>query len=362
MIIGVLSDTHGDKGNAIPHIIKEFKKRKVELIIHCGDIEERHLVLFDNFPIICALNEEQKEKPGFKGVSENWQFTSPNKRILDYNHIRMYVGHKRSFDFLAGSEQTLINFLNEIRKNNDGLRWVFCGHTHHQIFVQTRLTNLINPGSVENSFDGYEFAIINTEKSEIVFSRLLPSKPNIPQISVCVISDSLKISKMDPLFWKKLAAELEKRGVKKIIHCGNIALDDVGHSDLKDFDVFFNLREDQRLKSIKTTSNWDLIPKENPIVNISDYNFYVKLDLGADLLKSSEIDMHTMCLELRRIYHDIDFLLCGFTNNALLVEEELTKIINPGDIIKDRNFAVITLPQCEIVFDHIPFDPLPSVT
>ena len=26
MIIGILSDTHNDEANAIPHIVKEFKK------------------------------------------------------------------------------------------------------------------------------------------------------------------------------------------------------------------------------------------------------------------------------------------------------------------------------------------------
>ncbi len=52
MIIGILSDTHTDKANAIPHIVKEFKRRYVEVIFHCGDIEPIHLdpKLFGNLP------------------------------------------------------------------------------------------------------------------------------------------------------------------------------------------------------------------------------------------------------------------------------------------------------------------------
>ena len=43
MIIGILSDTHHDRANAIPHVVEEFKKRGVETIFHCGDIEPKHL-------------------------------------------------------------------------------------------------------------------------------------------------------------------------------------------------------------------------------------------------------------------------------------------------------------------------------
>ena len=59
MIIGVLSDTHNDKMNVLPYVMAEFKKRNVEMIVHCGDIEPKHLKpeLFNNLPVICALTE-----------------------------------------------------------------------------------------------------------------------------------------------------------------------------------------------------------------------------------------------------------------------------------------------------------------
>ena len=36
-------------------------------------------------------------------------------------------------------------------------------------------------------------------------------------------------------------------------------------------------------------------------------------------------------------------------------------ILNPRDIVKDRNYAVIRLPKNEIIFNQIPLEPLPSL-
>ncbi len=360
MIMGVLSDTHQDRMNALPHIMGEFKQREVEIIIHCGDIEPKHLKpeLFNGLPVICALVEGQVDEEVFGTPPANWVFTRPRKRIHHLSDCEaIYVGHNRSFEFLTGSEAQLNQMLNTIRKENDWVRWLFSGHTHHQIFKQGQLINFVNPGAVEDSFDGYEFAVINTNNGEMVFSRILKTKPIKPTFSVGVISDSLNITDMDPDFWPRLRKEFEKRGVIYIIHCGNIALNDIGRPELADFQVFYNLRSDQ--KNEQSPRNWHQISAENPVVEIGGYRFYVQLDLGADLLEKSEKDMHMLCLDLRRKYHEISFVLCGFTTDAFLEEGQEVRIVNPGDILKDRNFVVICLPRAEITFGHVPVDPLP---
>lgn len=43
MIIGIVSDTHEDRANALPLVMSEFARRKVDMIIHAGDISRRHL-------------------------------------------------------------------------------------------------------------------------------------------------------------------------------------------------------------------------------------------------------------------------------------------------------------------------------
>jgi predicted phosphodiesterase len=354
MIIGVVSDTHQDKAKALPHVMEEFKRRDVKQIVHCGDIDPKHFnpESFLGLPVVCALIPEQESNPAFSACPAGWEITKPKDRIRDH----MYVGHKRSYDFLKGTEIEMAQMLADARRDFDGLRWYFSGHTHHQIFLEIPTVKFVNPGAIEEGFDGFEYAVIDTDTSQVVFSRILCAKPQIDTFSVGVISDSLNISLMDPNFWKLLAKEFHARDVKEIIHCGNISLADIGRDELKDFTVHYNLRPDQRPPKNAPT-NWRQIPLESqeaPVVEINGYLFYVQLDLGIDLLGKSEIGMSMLSMEKRRKYPEISYILCGFTNNALYVENKDVRIINPGDANKDRNFAVICLPRAEITFGHVP--------
>lgn len=362
MIIGVLSDTHRDRANAIPYIIKEFKKRKVEVIFHCGDIEPRHLVpgLFGNLPVVCALTEEQKGMKEFCFPPNGWRFTVPGDRIVTLpNGLRFYVGHKRAFEFLTGAEAELMKTLEVIRRDYDSVQWLFSGHTHHQIFKQDPLINFMNPGAVEGSFDGYEFAVIDTKTNETTFSRIPKTRPVKKSFTIGVISDSLNISELDVGFWANLARQLRKRGVKHIIHCGNISLKDIGREELSGFKVNYFLRRDQKNPS-KVPDNWDLIPWQKPTVTIDGYRFHIQLDLGVTILDKSEMDMHRLSLETRNIHPETNFILFGSTNYAFLEEGEQVRIINPGDVVRDRNYTVITLPTTEITFSSIQPPPLSS--
>lgn len=364
MIYGILSDTHEDRMNALPHIIAEFKKRGVQKIIHCGDIEPKHLKaeLFGGLPVVCALIKEQIDRPEFQSAPDGWSFTRPNDRIHRLNEFySAYIGHATSFEFLTGSEAKLEQKLREIRTQHDGVRYFFSGHTHHQIYEQSHLVSFINPGAVEDSFEGgYEFAIVNTDNGEIVFCRIPPTNPTKPTFSVGIISDSFNIAEMDPDFWKLLAEEFRKRGVLDIIHCGNIAISDIGRPEFEGFKVHYNLRADQKYEQ-QDHKNWIQVTAENPVVDINGYKFCIQLDLGADLLEMSEFNMHKLCLGLRKKYPEIRFILCGLTSHAFYEEGAEMRIMNPGGVLNDRNFAVVCLPRTEITFSHVPVSPLPSI-
>ncbi|MFA5877966.1 MAG: metallophosphoesterase family protein [Candidatus Staskawiczbacteria bacterium] len=361
MIIGLISDTHEDNAGALPHIIKELRERGVELIIHCGDIEPKHLSseVFLDIPVVCALNAEQVEKPAFRTPPRNWELTKPGERVVDIGDIRCYVGHKMSFDFLTGSELEFSKKLNEIRRDHDGLRWVFAGHTHHQILFQTQLVTFINPGAISDSYDGYEFAVIDTKNDEIVFGRIPKTKPLTKPFSVGVISDSLKISQLDIDFWQKLAEEFHRRDVSRIIHCGNIAEEDIGRPELNDFEVFYNLRDSQT-NSANVPDNWHLIDPESPLVDINGYQFFIQLGLARKLLDESEVGMHKYILSLKERFPFVSFILFGCSRDTFMEEQDV-RIINPGDVARSRNFAVICLPRAEITFGHVPIDPLPNI-
>jgi len=366
MILGVLSDTHSDRAGAIPHIIKEFKKRNVDVIIHCGDIEIQHISseVFSNFEVFCALNNEQLEKPAFENALKNppakWTFTVPHKRIIDIRHVRCYVGHKKSFEFLFSPETEFGKTLEALRKDNDGLRWVFAGHSHQQVCFQNHLVSFVNPGAIEASLDGYEFAIVDTDTGQIIFNRIPKTTPVENPFSIGIISDSLNISNLDIDFWHKLKKEFENRGVTSIIHCGNIAVNDIGRKELENFTVYYKLRQRQ-IHSGKTPENWRLIPEGEPIVQIDGRQFYIHSALARILLEESGAEMHQECLKTLEQYPEVSFILYGGTNDAFLQEDQRARIINPGDVVSSRSFAVICLPRTEITFGYVPIDPLPPI-
>jgi predicted phosphodiesterase len=257
-----------------------------------------------------------------------------------------------------GSERDMNKTLSEIGMKYGRLP-VFGAHIHVQIYKQDHLNSLINPGAVTGSYDGHEYAVLDTATNEISFRRIPKTKPVKPPFSVGVISDTLKISETDPTFWGKLRAELEKRGVNHVIHCGNIAMEDIGRPELAGFKVHYNLRGDQ--SNPPSFENWELISDKDPVVTIEGYRFYVQLDLGADLMEQSLAKMDMLCLGLRRKHPEISYVLCGFTSDAILVELPQVRIINPGDANYDRSFAVIGLPTAAITFGHVPVDPLPAM-
>jgi predicted phosphodiesterase len=372
MILGIISDTHEDKDRATPYIIDEFRKRGVEVIIHCGDIELKDVnsMLYDNFPVFCAITEEQVKDYGPSCPVKkpyNWIFTYPSesgeKRIKNLGPCYAYVGHKRSFDFLLNSQHKLWETLSNIRKNFHNVR-VFCsGHTHHQILLRSRLSDFINPGAVMEAFGaagGNEFATLDTETEEIVFSRIQNPKPIKKTIRVAVISDTLDVTEMDPIFWPNLAERLKKGGVTHIIHCGNINTADIGTDVLSEFKVYYNLRPDQDDRKDKP-ENWILIPRDDPVREIDGYKFCVQLAMGPELFNKSESEMHEISMKILQKYPEIYFLLCGSTWNSFLEEGEGLMYLNPGNASRNGNYAIIELPRYEITFGRIQPDPLPPL-
>lgn len=375
MKLGIVSDTHNDRMNALPYIMQEFDKAKVEIVIHCGDISPAHVKaeLFNNLPVICALNEKNPKAEEFNNPPKHWHFTypcdppeDPKNRIVDLADLglgmgKFYVGHKRSFDFLIKSKRYLEETLQKIRKDQDGVRWLFSGHVHHQTYAQGRLISYVNPGAVEDSFDGYEYAIIDTASDQIIFSRILAKKPIRESLNIGIISDSADISDFDPEFWQQLANVLKQHQVTHLIVIGNIDLKDIGKEALEDFQVYVNLLPSQRLEAPGGSANWHILTQDEPIVQINGYKFLIDYGFGRTMLGKSEEDLLDIELEKRIEHPRLNYILFGLTNEGFYEEGEQLRYINPGDINRDRNFVVISLPKNEITFGHVPLDPLPPL-
>jgi predicted phosphodiesterase len=71
--------------------------------------------------------------------------------------------------------------------------------------------------------------------------------------------------------------------------------------------------------------------------------------------------MYRLSLKILAKYPNIRYTLFGFTHNGFYEEGENLVLLNPGDIVKDRNYAVISLPRNEITFGRIAREPLPLI-
>jgi len=357
MIIGVMSDTHDIEDRVIENIVADLTKRGAEMIFHCGDIEKPHFRadLFGNLPVICALVPDQCKDPKLLFSPSNWAITKPGDRIVNLGLFQVYVGHRRAFDFMRESEAKMEEILAIVTKDYDRLRYVCAGHTHHQIFIANNTLRFINPGAVANGYDGYEYALINTENQEVVFTRI-PLRPQTDSpFTIGVISDTKNISKRDPDFWRRLTQEFHKRDVSVVIHCGNLWSGDFGRPEFSPFQVYFYRLPDQEAPS-DLPVNWHMLDKENPIIEIRNHYLLVDYFLGLSLYDKSEYGTCVAIRELLAKHRQIDFVLCGMSDNAILEEEPRVKIINPGDVFQQDRFAVICLPRAEITFSTVPFN------
>ena len=354
MILGVLSDTHDIDDEVIHSVVKEFKQRGVDIIVHCGDIEPQHFnaELFGNIPVICALIEEQRYHEGFTFAPTRWAITKPKDRVVNLGKFKVYVGHKRSWDFLIGSEAKFEKIINEISTRHDGVRWMFAGHTHHQIYKQGTPCSFVNPGAIQEGVDGHGFAIVNTDSKEVVFSRIPLVTNALTPMTVGIISDTGNISHLDEKFWVKLAEEFRERDVSAVIHGGNIWLGDIGCQELSDFKVYYYLLANQQSPE-NIPDNWSVVTPGNPIVEIGGYRFFVQYDLGVDFFEQSEAQMSHSVRQLSKEYQHIEYVICGLIHDALFAEGQEVKIINSGDARNQRKFVTICLPRNEITFSSV---------
>jgi predicted phosphodiesterase len=112
----------------------------------------------------------------------------------------------------------------------------------------------------------------------------------------------------------------------------------------------------------KIPPNWKKIEmQEEPIVDINGYKFFIHPNLASILLQESEVEMNRECLEIQAQYPEISYILYGGSNETFLMGAGRVRILNPGDAVQSRNFAVVYLPVTQITFGSVPVDPLPSL-
>ncbi|MFA4871708.1 MAG: metallophosphoesterase family protein [Patescibacteria group bacterium] len=278
MKIGILSDTHDITDNVLSAVIDDLNRRGIGLFVHAGDIELRHINgdLFCGKPVVCVLTRQQKFDSRFEFSPANWRFTRPGSienRIVNLGPFKICAGHERSMDMLRDPAK-LTTFIQGIYDVCDGVRYIFTGHTHQQFLIQRGLMTWVNPGGVCDGSDGYEFALVDSENNEVVFTRIPKTKITATPSTVGIITDTSNISQLDEYFWHQMAREFEQRDARTIIHCGNIWPGDIGNSAFSKFEVYYYfLPEQENPKEIP--ENWHPVLLEKPVVDVCAHRFYV---------------------------------------------------------------------------------------
>ncbi len=146
-VLGLISDTHiPSRRKILPDsVIKSFKERNVDLIIHAGDFEEFSVVstLEEIAPLIAVHGNmcHQSVKNHFS-----------RKEIVQVENLLIGVTHGSGSS--SGYYNRVLNEFNGDQKPDI----IVCGHTHKAIAKVEKDILLINPGSPTDRY----FATRNT--------------------------------------------------------------------------------------------------------------------------------------------------------------------------------------------------------
>jgi putative phosphoesterase len=171
MLIGITADTHSN-GRPILRSIEEFNRRKVQMVLHCGDWEMPFTLMWYS-ELECPLKGVLGN--GDQGLTRFLWAIQQQKLNLDLELDPHFLDLKLETKRIAvchGDSNPLLEFLIECQQFD-----VLClGHNHKPDIRRVGETLLINPGSLvgvklpESRTYPYTIATYNTEtdKAEIV--------------------------------------------------------------------------------------------------------------------------------------------------------------------------------------------------
>ncbi|MEM2121800.1 MAG: metallophosphoesterase [Candidatus Woesearchaeota archaeon] len=160
MLIGIVSDTH-DNVILLRKTVEELKKRKINTIIHAGDLcAPITLKELNGFKIIYALGNVDGDVLLIK------------QKIEEMNGVFLGLGgvvniEKKSFAVFHGHYPFILESLIKSQEFD----YVITGHTHRQRNEKIGKTRVINPGCMYSSHEN-SFAILDIEKDNVEFVKL----------------------------------------------------------------------------------------------------------------------------------------------------------------------------------------------
>ena len=157
-MIGLISDTHEQKED-IKKAVQIFKEKKVDFVIHAGDIiSPPTLRLFSGLNMKAVFGNNDGEKNGLNRAAK--EIGSE-----DLSDFKEFTYKKKKFFVYHGHNEF---FLQEKVKSNE-YDYIITGHTHVKMDEKIENTRLINPGAL------YAFkksiAILDVENDKLIFEE-----------------------------------------------------------------------------------------------------------------------------------------------------------------------------------------------
>jgi putative phosphoesterase len=140
MKVGILSDTHGRVGTAA-RALDELRRRGVNTVIHCGDIDEPATVAaFRGFEAHFVFGNCDADRDGIRrAVAQAGGRLHDEFGNLELEGVRIA--------FLHGHDAGLMHDL----ANSGAFDFLFYGHTHVPAEYQVGSTRVINPGALHRA-------------------------------------------------------------------------------------------------------------------------------------------------------------------------------------------------------------------
>lgn len=141
MRLAILSDTH-NRYARVERVLEILKERAVELIVHCGDIEDADTVELFPAHTHFVFGNCDTDRISLRAAMQNIGATLHEP----FGHLDV---EGISLAFLHGDNRTLFRDV----ENSAAFQFLFYGHTHIAKEHQTGPTRVINPGALHRAHE-----------------------------------------------------------------------------------------------------------------------------------------------------------------------------------------------------------------
>ncbi len=159
-MIGIISDTHENE-SAIQKAVAVFKKRKVDLVVHCGDIVSPPMLeYFAGLHAIFVFGNNDGEHVGLNKKAQALGFEEvATEKEFTYQNRNLYVYHGTDKRKLEGAI------------NSRAFDYILTGHTHQKRDEQIGKTRVVNPGALFR-ITPYTIAILDVKNDTLEFIEI----------------------------------------------------------------------------------------------------------------------------------------------------------------------------------------------